>query len=188
MIVTVSGLPGAGSTSLARDLSKVFNWKLITMGEMFKQMAKEKGLSSGQEGSATLLLEKQKKNKSFERFHREFDKMQKKAARRYKNCIINGKLSAFVIKDADVRIFLKANERIRAKRIAKREGVSYRKALRDIRRREKIERREWKRIYNVDYAADLYAYDLVMDTSYHKIKDSTDIAVIFIKAIRRSKK
>ena len=41
MRITVSGLPGSGTTSLARYLSEKHNFKLISAGEVFRQMAKE---------------------------------------------------------------------------------------------------------------------------------------------------
>ena len=45
MIITVSGKPGAGKTSLAKNLAKRLGYKHHSMGGIRKLMAKEKGLS-----------------------------------------------------------------------------------------------------------------------------------------------
>ncbi len=188
MIITVSGAPGAGDTSLAKDLSKKLNYKLITTGETFKELAKKEGLQVGKSGSAIKLWEKQLKNKKeMKKFHKKFDKAQRELALKNKNCIVNARLGAFTIPEADLKIYLTASQKIRVKRVVKRDKISYKKALEEATKREKIERREVKKMYGFDYAKDLHVYDLIINTDTHKIKDTTDMALIFVKAVKRRK-
>jgi cytidylate kinase len=44
MRVTVSGPPGSGTTSLSKKLSETFSFKFISAGEVFRSLAKERGM------------------------------------------------------------------------------------------------------------------------------------------------
>jgi len=45
MIITISGLPGAGTTTITRILSRKLGIPFISAGEVFRQMAAEKGMN-----------------------------------------------------------------------------------------------------------------------------------------------
>jgi Cytidylate kinase len=47
MRITISGLPGSGTTSLTYHLAEIHRYDVISAGEVFRQMAKERGLSLG---------------------------------------------------------------------------------------------------------------------------------------------
>jgi len=168
MIITIGGLPGAGSTTVSREVAKKLGYKLITVGELHKQIAAQEGISSAE-------LEKfwaqgAKDFAELKRLHNSLDKIQKDAARKNKNAVFNGKLSAFQIPWANLRVFLIAPPEIRAERVAEREGESPAKASKSIKEREEWERKEWKKIYGFDYVADRDVYDLVINTAHWNAK------------------
>lgn len=188
MIIAISGTPGSGNTSLARDLAAKTGYPVVGVGEIVKAIAKKDGLFLGKEGDAAALLAKKRKNPvEWASFNRKIDAMQRAIARKSANCIVNGKLSAFNIPDADLKVLLIAGDGIRAKRVAKRDGITYAKALRDVRAREKTDRTELKRLYGFDYAKDVDAYDIVIRTDAQKRSDTRDIVLICLKALRRRK-
>jgi len=45
MIITISGLPGSGKTTVAKKLSKKLNYEFISVGDLKGQFAKEKGMT-----------------------------------------------------------------------------------------------------------------------------------------------
>jgi len=163
MIITIGGLPGAGSTTVAQAVAKKLDYKLVTVGEMHKQIAAQEGISSAElekiwEIGATNPTE-------LKRFHNALDKYQKDIARKSRNAVFNGKLSAFQIPWAGMKVFLVAPLETRAERVAGREGITKEKAAKSIKEREEWERKEWKKIYGFDYAAERDIYDLVINTA-----------------------
>ncbi len=159
MIITISGEPGAGSTTISKMLAKELGLKLVTVGELHKKIAKEKGLTV-EEHWKRIRQDKQK----LKEFHQKLDELQKKEAEKG-NVIINGKLSAFQIKNADLKILLTAELKERAKRVAKREKINVEEALKRIKEREEIERKEFKELYGIDYVKDKELYDMIIDTT-----------------------
>ena len=48
MIITVSGVPGAGATTVSEHLAKKLRYKLVTVGELHKRLAEEEGIPSAE--------------------------------------------------------------------------------------------------------------------------------------------
>ena len=159
MIITISGQPGAGSTTISKSLSKKINYKLITIGEINKQIAREQGMTIEQFWKH---LEKQPKE--LEKFHKQLDEKQKKLAEE-DNIILNGKLSAFQIPQANLKILIIAELEIRAQRTMQRDGGLIEQARKKITQREQMERKDWEKIYGFDYIADKEYYNMIIDAS-----------------------
>jgi len=161
MIVTISGLPGAGDTTVSRLVADKLGYKLVTVGEMFKELAKTHGFEnkdlSGfwktEEGSS-------------ESTHHELDDMQKEAVKNEKDLILNGRMAAFLIQEIELKIFLTASLDVRAKRVAQRDNAAVEHIQEEIEKRAEIERSSWKKMYGFDYAADLQAYDVIINTEH----------------------
>jgi cytidylate kinase len=164
MIITVSGVPGAGATTVSEHLAKKLRYKLVTVGELHKRLAEEEGIPSAEFEKAW--IRGMKSPHEWKLFHNRLDQMQKELARKQKNLIVNGKLSAFQIPWAHLKILLVAPLEVRAKRIAGREGITKARALKSIREREELERKEWRNIYGFDYVQDKDVYDFVINTSH----------------------
>jgi len=45
MIITISGAPGTGTSTLSRSLSQQLNLRYINSGELFRKIASEKNIS-----------------------------------------------------------------------------------------------------------------------------------------------
>jgi cytidylate kinase len=164
MIITISGVPGAGATTVAESLAKRLKYKLVTVGELHKRLAEEEGIASSEFEKAW--IKGMKSPHEWKLFHNRLDQMQKDLARKHKNLVVNGKLSAFQIPWADLKILLVAPLEVRAKRVAEREKITKAKALKSIKEREELERKEWRNIYGFDYVQDKDVYDFVINTSH----------------------
>jgi cytidylate kinase len=84
MRITISGLPGSGTTTVAKLLSKEFAMDLISAGELFRQMAKENQVPLNQ------FNELAEDNDSFDR---QLDEKQREEALKRDNVIIESRLS-----------------------------------------------------------------------------------------------
>jgi cytidylate kinase len=93
--------------------------------------------------------------------------------------ILVGRLSGHVL-DADLKILLKADRRVRAERIATREKKLLEDALQEAKGREECEARRYEKYYNID-VRDLSVYDLVIDTGTW---DERGVVAIVLAALR----
>lgn len=155
MRMTISGLPGSGTTTVAKLLSDELSMELISAGEMFRQIAREKK------------LQLERFNKLAENsadFDRLIDEKQGEEAMKRENVIVEGRLSGFFVPAADLKIWLKAPSEIRARRIAAREGITYEEALSAMKYREHSENRRYEKYYGITLD-DLSIYDLVINSS-----------------------
>lgn len=154
-IIAIGGLHGIGKSTIAKALAKTFKLRHLSAGKAFRQMAKRKTLTlqdfsklAGEDPSIDL----------------EIDNFIRKEAEKG-DAIAEGQLAPWMLKDiADMKILLTAPERVRLKRISKRERMSFDEAKRRTAIREKIEKERYEKYYNIDIS-DVSIYDLIFDTS-----------------------
>lgn len=155
MRLTISGLPGSGTTTVAKLLSHEFKMELISAGEIFRRIAKEKKLQLDQFSELA---------ETNDEFDRQIDEMQGEEALKRENVIVESRLSGFFVPKADLKIWLKAPSEIRARRIAGREDIAYEDAFSAMKDRERSERKRYENYYGI-HLDDLSIYDLVIDSS-----------------------
>ncbi|WP_148688327.1 (d)CMP kinase [Methanopyrus sp. SNP6] len=164
VVITIGGLPGSGTTTMARRLAEHYDLKHVYAGKIFREMAKERDMG---------IEEFSKVAENNPEIDLEIDRRQREAAEKG-DVILEGRLAAFVaageldhVKGPDLatlKIWLKAPLEVRSERVAKREKIDVEEARRRIQEREKSELKRYKEIYGVD-PTDLSLYDLVLDTS-----------------------
>lgn len=169
MIVTISGAPGTGTSTLARSLSQQLKIRWVNSGELFRKIAGEKNISVKE---MNRLAEKGPEIDYL------IDDAQKALAREGSG-IFEGRLSGHLL-SADLKLLLKADLRTRAERIAKREAKLTEDAMQETRIREESEARRYKMYYNIDIS-DFSAYDLVVDTG--KFDEAATQAIV-LAAVR----
>ncbi len=168
-VIVVSGPPGSGKTTYARYISSKLNMKLISAGGIFREIARERGVSlielsemAARDPSIDLLVDR---------------KMLEKA--KEGNVVLEGHLTAWIVSEyADLKIYLAAPFIERVKRIALREKKSFSEALIETSRREFLEAVRFRKYYGIDIL-DLSIFDYVIDTSKHDI-DSVKRIIDFI--------
>lgn len=159
MKITVSGLPGSGTTTLSKNLQKASGFDYIYAGKIFREMAKKKGLSLEDFSKLT-------ERDTF--FDTSLDRQIMSFADAHENCIIEGRLSGWFAhreKSKDyIKIWLTAPIQVRLERIAQRENETLDIASKKVEMREKSEAKRYKSIYNIDIS-DFSIYDLIVETS-----------------------
>jgi len=161
MRITVSGLPGSGTTSLARYLSYQLNFSLISAGEVFRQMAKDKDMDLAE---FDILAES---DPSIDML---IDARQKEIAQEKDDIIIEGRLSGWMVSEADLKVWLMAPLACRVGRILTRDNVSdLAKARALTEEREKSEALRYRIYYQIDIN-DLSSYHLVLNSEHWDIE------------------
>ncbi len=172
MKIVISGKIGSGKTTVAKLLAKKLNFKYISMGEIFRQIAKERNLS---------LIELSKLAEKDPSIDFEIDERQKRIAQEENDIIIDSRLGAWFL-NCDLKICLIAPIEVRAKRVAEREGKNYEEALREIMERERSEALRYKKYYNID-VNNIEIFDLIINTTKFKPEDICEIIYNVVKKI-----
>ncbi len=176
-IIAVSGQAASGKTTVARKLAGKLNYRFVSIGELFRRIAIERGVS---------LVELHRIAETDFSIDKAIDEESIREARRG-NVVIEGHLAAWLLRDlADVRIYLKADTRVRAQRLSTRDGKSITDAISEIRIREESNRRRYLAIYGIDIN-DLSPFDLVIDTTYIDADKVVDLVYEYAYSVLQNK-
>ncbi|MHB8732138.1 MAG: (d)CMP kinase [bacterium] len=172
MIITVSGEPGAGKSTVARALAQALGLRYLSSGEIFREEARRRGLTVAALGRLA------EQDLSIDRA---IDQAQVAEARAG-DIVVESRLSGWLV-DGDVRVWLRAPVEVRARRVAARDGLPVETARADVETREACERRRYAALYQIDLK-DLSRYHLILDTSLWGPEDITHAIAGLARALR----
>ena len=110
MIVTISGKAGSGKSTVAKLLSEKLKLNHYSIGDLMRAMASDKGIS---------LIELNKRAEKDKSIDFELDERLKELGKEKDNFVVDGRLAAFFIPNAQARVFLDTDNKVRAERILK---------------------------------------------------------------------
>ena len=160
MIITISGKPGAGKTTIGKLLAQKLNYKFYSMGDLRGKMAMERNLTIDQ------LNEIGAKEDWTDK---EVDTYQTKIAEKEDNLVFDGWLSFHFIPKS-FKVFLDIAPEEAAKRVFKDQRPdeehfdSVEKMQKEMANRLEQSRQRYLKYYNVDFL-DRSHYDLIIDTT-----------------------
>lgn len=168
MIITISGKAGSGKSTVAKEVARKLGLKHYSVGDLMRKFAKEKKMPLNE------LSRLAEKDKSIDM---ELDK-KTIGLREENNFVIDGRLTAYFLPYADLKIFLDCDDKVRAERILKdkrndEKSKSLKELVKKIRQREKSERKRYSKLYKIDYR-DKKLYNLMIDTTNLSIKEVVD--------------
>ncbi len=174
MKITVSGLPGSGTTSLSRYLSERHGFSMISAGEVFRQLAREHNMGLAEFGRLA------EGNPEFDTM---IDTRQKEIAAGRDNIIIEGRLSGWMVKDADLKIWIFAPIGCRIQRIVFRDQIQDdNTAERITLEREECEAARYRHYYNIDIR-DLSIYHIILNSEHWGVEGLSAIIDTAIKQL-----
>ncbi len=166
--VAISGKSGCGNTTVSTLLAEKLGVKLINY--TFRQLAAEKGLTLAQ------VIENAKTDDSYDIF---VDNHQVELAKA-EPCVLGSRLAIWMLKEADLKVYLFASDETRAKRILNREGGDLQKIKDFTAMRDSEDTRRYKKIYDIDNN-DYSFSDLIIDTANYNPEQIVGLIVAELK-------
>lgn len=166
--VAISGKSGCGNTTVSTLLAEKLGVTLINY--TFRQLAAEKGLTLAQ------VIENARTDDSYDIF---VDNHQVELARA-EPCVLGSRLAIWMLKEADLKVYLFASDETRAKRILNREGGDLQKIKDFTAMRDSEDTRRYKKIYNIDNN-DYSFSDLIIDTAKFNPEQIVELIIAELK-------
>ena len=157
MLITISGLPGSGTTTASRLVADALGLERVPGGEVFRQMAAEAGRSLAEFGVHA---------QDHPEIDRELDH-RLEARAKLGGCVIESRLAGWIAHRTGlpaVRVWIQCEDQERARRVALRDGTSVQAALADNAERAAVEHLRYLTLYGIDLG-DQGIYDLVLDST-----------------------
>ena len=179
MIITISGVPGSGKSTVGKILAKKLGYEYFSMGDLRGQMAIEKGLTIDE---LNALGEKE------DWTDKRADEIQTQIGKEKDNFIFEGRLSWYFIPNS-FKIFLTVDPKTAAERTLKNRAerqdekpiATLIEAEQAVLQRLASDKIRYLQYYNIDYTKP-ENFDLIIDTTNLKIDEITQIILDKIKA------
>jgi len=151
--IAISGRSGCGNTTISKMIAENLNLRFINF--TFRTLAEERGLD---------LKEMLNLAQNDDSIDKEIDTRQVRLAHEGEGgCVLGSRLAIWMLKDADLKIYLDATAKTRAQRIVNREGGNLDEVAAFTAERDRQDHGRYLHIYNID--TDDYSFaDLIIDT------------------------
>ena len=169
--IAVSGASGCGNTTVSTLLSQALGIPCINY--TFRSLAKELGIP---------LKDIIEQAKTDFRFDRLVDERQVEQALK-SSCVLGSRLAIWMLKEADLKVYLYASAETRANRILKREGGNIECIKKFTAMRDSDDTRRYKELYNIDNTDYAFA-DMCINTERYQPDEIVDI--ILNELVKRS--
>ena len=169
-IITVSGTPGSGKSTVAKLLEGKTGLKYVYSGMTFRERATKHNMSLEEFGRYC---------KEHEEIDIELDDKQLEILKSG-DVVLEGRIAGWIAHKnniAALKVMIDADIKTRASRILKREGGALKQREKEILEREECESARYKKYYNIDLK-DVSVYDVVIDS---KDKTPNEIVDIVLK-------
>ncbi len=145
MKIGVVGTSGAGKSTIASHLAKVFNLELLRCGDFIKKKSFEYGFNDKEKFFEWLDFLKENP-----RIEREIDKELIKICKEKERLVIDSWILPFLLEKIDLIIYVHCNLEQAAERIAKRERIPLKDAYDFVQRKNNITRERYIYLYHID--------------------------------------
>lgn len=171
MRIAISSKSGCGNTTVSTLLSEKLGYPMVNF--TFRQMAQERGVDFW---TFCRMAEDDYD------IDRELDRRQVEMAMEQKDCILASRLAIWMLKEADLKVYLTATAETRAKRIYTREGGSLEERYKETVRRDENDTNRYKTIYGIDNSKPEECADLIIATDD---KTPEEIVSLIIKEVEK---
>ena len=162
--IAISGKSGCGNTTVSTLLSKTLNITLINY--TFRQLAQEKGMTLAD------VIENAKTDDSYDKY---VDTHQVELAKR-ESCVLGSRLAIWMLKEADLKVYLFASDDTRANRILNREGGDLQQIKDFTSMRDSEDSKRYMKLYQIDN--NKYDFcDLIIDTANYNPEQIVDLII-----------
>jgi len=169
MIITISGMPGSGKSTVGKILAERLGYKFYSMGDLRGKMAMDRGMT---------IDELNELGRDEDWTDREADEYQIELAKKEDNFVIDGRVSFYFI-PSSFKIFLTADLSEASRRVFQNQRPDEEKVNtvqeleKRMRNRIKQDDFRYKKYYDVDFQ-NQSNFDLVLDTTKSNIEGTVD--------------
>ena len=165
--IAISGKSGCGNTTVSGLLSKKLGVTLINY--TFRQLAQEKGMTLKE------VIDAAKNDDSYDKY---VDTHQVELALK-ESCVLGSRLAVWMLKEADLKVYLSASDETRALRVYNREGGDLQQIKDFTAMRDREDTGRYKEFYGIDNN-DYSFCDLIIDVNK---KNPEEIVGIIIEEL-----
>ena len=153
MRIAISSKSGCGNTTVTKMVSEKLGYPMINF--TFRQMAEERGVDFW------TFCEMAQNDYDIDR---ELDRRQVEMAMNAENCVLGSRLAIWMLKEADLKIYLTASAETRANRILKREGGTFEERYAQTVKRDTNDSGRYMEVYGIDNSKADEVADLIIAT------------------------
>ena len=187
MIITITGYPGSGKSTLGKGIAKALGLKHYSAGDLLREIAKEKGLD---------LMQIQHEMEKDRNIDDELDKRTTELGKKEDDFVIDGRVAWHFVPKS-IKIFVKidlekAAERVfrdsqqkKNERSEETGNTSVEETAKNMKQRMEMNKERYKKLYNVDYLNEKN-YDIVVDTSENSIEVTREQVLEQIKDLKNN--
>ncbi len=179
--IIISGMPAVGKTTVSRQVAEALKTPMVGGGDVLKEMAVEEGYTPGgddwwDKGEGMKFLEARKRSPGFDK---EVDA--RLLLRAKKGDVVITSYPVPWLSKEGLKVWLSGSVSSRAKRMSKRDGLSFAECRKVLAVRDLENYRLYKKIYGIEFGKDLSPFDLVVETD---AIDESKVAEIVINYVR----
>lgn len=179
MIITLTGMPGSGKTTIGKRLAERLGYEFFSIGTLRREMAKQRGMTIEE---FNLLGRTDPSTDGVA------DEYQRTLGLEKDNMVVDSKVGFYFIPNS-VKLFITADETERAKRIFYDKSHRNQQSVANIEEQKLMNAKRvendnfrYKKHYGLDYVNEKN-YDLVLDTTKeHDIDKIVDKIIDFLKS------
>lgn len=180
VVICVCGMAGCGKSTVSKKLARKYGLKYLSGGDALKALAIEMGYKAGGAGwweteEGKRFLQQRSENPEFDK---EVDEKLLEWAERG-NVVFDSWTMPWLLKEG-FKVWLEVSPKERAKRIAKRDRIGFRKALNALKEKDEKTKRIYKSLYGFNLGEDLSPFNLVLDTTNLKSNEVFRVLCITI--------
>jgi cytidylate kinase len=181
--VIISGMAGVGKSTVAEIVAKKLNLELKIGGDILKDYAAKLGYKGTdrndfwdtEEGKSFLKLREHDSS-----FDKKVDEFLKELINT-KEMVITSWTLPWLVENFHVKVWLKASQKTRAKRISERDHIPFEKALEVVKERDNENFVHYKKLYGIELDKDYSVFNLVIDTEFVKPDAISELIIIYYR-------
>lgn len=163
IVICIAGLTGCGKSTVARQLAKKYGLKHLSGGTALKKLAIEMGYQPHEIGwwetsEGVKFLKHRLKDSKFDK---QVDEQLLKWAERG-NVVLDSWTMPWLFKGG-FKVWFEASPNVRARRLAKRDGISKKEAVEAINEKDEKTRRIYYDLYGFKLGEDFSPFNLILD-------------------------
>ena len=178
--IIISGMPAVGKTTVSKSVAAALKKPMVGGGDVLKEMAVEAGYTPGgddwwDKGEGMRFFEGRKRSSDFDK---EVDARLLQKAKKG-DVVITSYPVPWLTADG-LKVWLSGSVQSRAKRMSKRDGISFTKCKEVLSVRDSENYKLYKKIYGIEFGKDLRPFDLVVQTDAIDENRVADIVIRYV--------